>query len=407
MTSRYYFNKNKINVINNLILANATYIGKYIEKKYVIDDKIIIDNGEKILIRNKKNNEKTKNKKTIKEIYLLDDSRITLGKSNKYKHKYIKISGGNIDKIESQIFKDFPFIEKVNKLNIDKIINIAKEHKLYFKNIDKHIYFIEDYNKYRELNAITDYFNERCRIKCKRKNEISPLEYYEKNKEDIDKILDLHKRRKIILNQKPCTLFRITVAMQILKYFKAERWLDMSAGWGDRLIASILMNLKYYTGVDPNPCVHNGYEKIRKAFGVSKEKFNTILSPFEEVELDNKKYDLFFSSPPFFDKEIYIDKNKEHSENQSYHKYSNVDDWVNLFMIKSIKLALKNLDKNGHIVLYIEDPYEENDGYVKKFIEKMKEIKEVEYIDVFYYIYSDMLDKLNSARTMFVWKKIE
>jgi hypothetical protein len=181
----------------------------------------------------------------------------------------------------------------------------------------------------------------------------------------------------------------------------------MSAGWGDRLISAILMDIEYYTGVDPNPCVHNGYEKIRNEFNVDNKRFNTILSPFEEVELDNKKYDLFFSSPPFFDKEIYIDKNSDNSENQSYHKYSNVDDWVNLFMIKSVKKALKNLDTNGHIVLYIEDTYEENNDYVKKFIEKMKDIKQIEYVNVFYYIYSDMMNKLDSARTIFVWKKIK
>ena len=100
------------------------------------------------------------------------------------------------------------------------------------------------------INNITDLFTEKIRIHCKFKNHNSPYEYWNKNKKYIiQKTIEKYKklniyniRDTIFYNTKLCNNFRITVCMQILHHFRPKTWLDISAGWGDRLISAIVYN---------------------------------------------------------------------------------------------------------------------------------------------------------------------
>jgi hypothetical protein len=44
---------------------------------------------------------------------------------------------------------------------------------------------------------------------------------------------------------KECTLYPFPAGMEVIKIFKPKRWLDPTAGWGDRLRVAIASNVEY------------------------------------------------------------------------------------------------------------------------------------------------------------------
>ena len=152
---------------------------------------------------------------------------------------------------------------------------------------------------------------------CQFGNFPSVLDYWQKNYLNIRNIL--HKYRKPITNNNVreelysinkllfCTNFRISVCLEVLDIFKPSKWLDISAGWGDRLISALLSpHVQEYCGVDPNPCLHPGYQSIIKHLDPTHQKKCTLIQDgFETAKLPDTKFDLVFSSPPFFNLEVY------------------------------------------------------------------------------------------------------
>ena len=131
------------------------------------------------------------------------------------------------------------------------------------------------WNDNLELNSLTDYFTEKCRVQCAFKNRLSPLEYWIKNHREIyQRLKQKHRpptnynlREEMYFKNKPCNNFRISVCMEVLRVFHPKSWLDISAGWGDRLLSALLYdNLEIYTGCDPNPCLHPYYRKMVETF---------------------------------------------------------------------------------------------------------------------------------------------
>ena len=138
----------------------------------------------------------------------------------------------------------------VRKFKPTILTKIPKQ--FYNKNIEKfedqYFFIKENYIENYEINSLTDYFTESVRVKCKFGNYPSPLEYWNNNKNKIIKETikrynnnSIHYLREIIYNNtKLCNKFSISICLTILNYFKPKKWLDISAGWGDRLISAIL-----------------------------------------------------------------------------------------------------------------------------------------------------------------------
>ena len=139
------------------------------------------------------------------------------------------------------------------------------------------------------------------------------------------------------IHNKPCNNFRISVCLEVLKLFKPKKWLDISAGWGDRLMSALLYQpLEVYCGVDPNPCLHPYYQEMIKTLDPNgKKECILIKDGFETAVLPNIKFDLVFSSPPFFDLEIYSTASAN-----SLVKYKGEDGWFNGFLMPSIYKAI-------------------------------------------------------------------
>lgn len=328
----------------------------------------------------------------------------------KYKSKYIKLKyGGTLD-VEYPYYNLFytfnkdKFEQLVNNFS-PKIINqipekMRREHIEKYKN--EYVLIQEDWDKNEELNNVTDYFTEMCRVKCKFAKFDTPYDFWQKNKsrllnesmQKFNKLNIKYIRDQIYYKTRLCNNFRISVAITILRLFNAKKWLDISAGWGDRLIAAIAHNVELYCGVDPNECLHPGYSNIINTLVSENKRDNYILikDGFETAQLPNTKFDLVFSSPPFFDLEVY-----SKFDNDSLVKYKSVDKWYNEFLLVSVKKAYDYLENGGHMVLYM------GEGIGTKYIGDMiNEINKImNYEGKIYYFYTDKYQ----PKRFYIWKK--
>ena len=128
-----------------------------------------------------------------------------------------------------------------------------------------------------------------------------------------------------------------------------------------------------------------------------KKKYKIIQDGFENVSLPPKYFDLVFTSPPFFDMEIYEDV-----ETQSVEKYKSVVKWKNGFLFPALRKSYKFLKVGGYLALYITDFKNANyiydmKTYVRKKIKGFKYRGDIHWWDV---------NNKKTIRTIYVWKKI-
>ena len=297
---------------------------------------------------------------------------------------------------KKQILKDIKnFIPEIYYNKLDNLRNIKFEE---YKNIENNLkfkYFIikDIYTKTSFINNITDYFSEHIRIKCKFKNYPSPYEYWSKYKKNIiekTKELNLYNiRETIFFDTKLCNNFRITVALAVLQHFKPKKWLDISAGWGDRLLSAIFYKIKLYVSCDPNLDLHPCYDNMINTFVPDSKKKNFIIykNGFLEAPIKDKNFDIVFSSPPFFTLETYST-----FEENSIMKYKDEKSWCDNFFVKSLIKAYNLLKKDGHMILYMG-----GSDYVMKKMHLLDNIMDYRGQIYFY-------EKI--PRGIYVWKKI-
>lgn len=168
----------------------------------------------------------------------------------------------------------------------------------------------------------------------------------------FDKIINDHSVRNYLRKvhgTQMCSNFRPSIAKTIYDYFKVNNALDMSTGYGGRLLGFLASNAKgKYYGYDPNTETCKCNIKMSKFFNASK-KVTIINKPFEDARL-SKGFDIAFTSPPYFAKEIYTDE-----ETQSCIRYKDYNDWLENFLKIMLKKADNSIKETGIIALNVSD----------------------------------------------------
>lgn len=120
--------------------------------------------------------------------------------------------------------------------------------------------------------------------------------------------------------------------------------LDISAGFGQRLLGAMSSkNVKKYIGIDPWEKQIKSLEEVSKLFKFENVEFHCIGSE----DFVTKEVDFCFSSPPFFNKEIY--------SNESSQAYSSgMESFITWWKLtcKNVHTSLKD---NGLFVLNMDD----------------------------------------------------
>jgi hypothetical protein len=293
----------------------------------------------------------------------------------------------NVDAIKKAVdaFRPVVYTEEDIATNIPIKIRSALE-----KFEETYLVIYDNWRDTEYINGITDLFSERVRVRCNFKHYPSPLSYWNKNKQTILKRINKSKihdlREYIYSNTKLCNNFRISVSLAILNIFKPKKWLDISAGWGDRLLSAILYGVEKYVAADPNLDLHPCYDNIIKTFAPTRQS-DFIVHPmgFENAPLHDTKFDLVFSSPPFFDLEQYSTHPGDSLQ------YTTEIAWCLQFLWPSLLKAYRHLKRNGHMVLYIS-----GSPTVMSYLTQLNAI--MKYKGVIYFIDS-------RPRAMYVWQK--
>jgi SAM-dependent methyltransferase len=148
--------------------------------------------------------------------------------------------------------------------------------------------------------------------------------------------------------------FRPLVARTIIDRFSmpGNNVLDFCAGFGGRLLGSLTLN-RHYIGVDASHLQVKGSKNMLKA--LSKISVGTAEVHHASAEdflptLSAASTDLVFSSPPFFDTELYSVDPK-----QSTQRYPNYRDWAHLFLRVVISEAHRVIRPSGFFVINVAD----------------------------------------------------
>ena len=227
------------------------------------------------------------------------------------------------------------------------------------------------------------------------------IEYSLKNKRAFDtKAL----REGLYFAEIPeCTTFKISQAIAIYNEFKPKIVFDPFAGWGDRALGAAFSNtVKQYIGTDPNSALRRGYseivEYVRENFKNKKVIFEHV--PVEEFNYNeyfsSERPDLIFSSPPYYDYEIYSNE-----PTQSISRHSSKDGWTKWFHTQTAN-AFMHLRKGGYLVYYLGVCKDLN--IPKNLINYMKDnVNDSEYMGVI--PTRDASNPKKRPLYFYVWKK--
>lgn len=225
--------------------------------------------------------------------------------------------------------------------------------------------------EYNTIDVITDYFVEDIRLKTRRYDQ----EYSVIDSWKIDSYLELiftialkagditpkTLRSAIYYAIQEAGTFQPSKARGLLEAvmgtkLAGKRWLDISAGWGDRLIAAMSLDM-IYTGYDPNIELKKGHDEMITMFG-DKNKHRVIYAPFEKSDIVGGPYDVVLTSPPFFDVEDYA----QGQEGQSIVNYPGFTQWTVRFLFAALIKAWDNLAEGGYLILHLADAINQKDA---------------------------------------------
>lgn len=392
MAAVYFNNPNLF--IGSIVIGLTYYIDLILnpnKRKHIRLDNLILYTGGKKM--DKQTSQVVKNEYPYKKLFIKDEEilqRFDRLKRYQLQFKHFKYYIGNL--------KDFPN---------DKLLyrgEVAPYIKKKFPDGAYTLVIVKD-SDYDNYNNISDYFQESARIRCKRHDqEITPFEYWKQKNVPVANNADdiKEQREKLFGEYYECTNFRPSLMVGFGKYFNATSILDISAGWGDRLVGALALGADY-VGVDPNPAVHKGYEEMIKFFGGDKENYMVIQDTFEDATLPEKDYDLVFSSPPYFDLEDYaIDASPEDRKKQSHVGKESVDEWLNEFLLVSLRKAFDALIPSGHMVININE-VKGRDPFINKMIDEVNKFPSIKYLGC---ISQKTENSKKSPQPFWIWKKI-
>lgn len=154
------------------------------------------------------------------------------------------------------------------------------------------------------------------------------------------------------------SIFRPTIAKGIYDYFAPNNSvvLDISAGFGQRMLAAkASTKVTKYIGIDPWKKQIDSLNKICEFLKLENvELYNT---GSENYLSEKESIDFCFSSPPFYNKEIYCDEQSQAYFQKTFTEFLNLW-WIPTFnnvhqMLKSKSLFIINMKKE-----YFNDMYE-------------------------------------------------
>lgn len=207
---------------------------------------------------------------------------------------------------------NFPW-KKYSKDDLDKDFNKLKEY------IDKHK-LKNNIKKVHLGQKVSNNFFQYERFDTPAQNKISCVNFW-KLKQDYIIYKYVHRKQHYqntiqFLNHCP-SQFPPSIAGLFYKHYEAKSVFDPYAGWGDRCIAAMALDIDYI-GCESNIKLKKPYKDLIRHFKsthIPKVYFDKSENVIKKNK--NKKFDLAFTSPPFWDKdgkmlEVYNKSSKDY-----------------------------------------------------------------------------------------------
>ena len=150
------------------------------------------------------------------------------------------------------------------------------------------------------------------------RGKLNAVELYKAQHVKIDKFHKKYKKEHddhkhhiigaISLYARPPSHFPILNACIIYRKLGIKHVFDPFAGWGDRCIAAMAMNIDY-TGVDLNPKLQRGYNRLKSLYKTKSKVNVTCGVSCTDVRIPQNAT-ACFSSPPFFHGGVLVEKYK-------------------------------------------------------------------------------------------------
>lgn len=282
----------------------------------------------------------------------------------------------------------------------------GKTGQVYDSNVLKYCLLNCDKSDYWKYDYISPFFVDHLIVKCKRVDQkYTPMEWYKNNKKNLEEMPEWLQRETIFKSCKEVGVFRPSVMVSMIRHFFSDpsiiRVLDFSSGWGDRFIGAMACNVEYYLGVDPRRELESVYEKMADFFSFEKSKYKFYYKPFEDIKVnDKKKFNLVFTSPPYFDLEHYSDE-----KTQSDIRYKTVREWYESFLLTSVQNSIECLEQDGYLVLVLNRQKNIDFDYVGNLIDDINRRQDVSYLGTI--SYADICnDNIYSPQPMWIWTKV-
>jgi DNA-directed RNA polymerase beta' subunit len=200
-------------------------------------------------------------------------------------------------------------------------------------------------NNYEEIDSLNDHFVEQKRILSREEGYDSPSEAWKKISSG-NPVKEVSKRRQLVYSlSRGCDNFNPIFACMI--YGQSKRILDISSGWGDRLIGAFASpSVELYRGWSGNPELTESYSQIGKACQslTSKNLDWKIETSHFEDQVDH--FGIGGDMVGYFDTVIA-------SPTCNLTKYSEEENWYLKYYLPMLKLATNSLRIDGRLFLYI------------------------------------------------------
>lgn len=210
-------------------------------------------------------------------------------------------------------------------------------------------------------NKFVNYYTSIERLNTKGRRGISFFELF-RNKDEYLKVESIARLIQIQLNSNPnaniykvwynifklyygsLSIFKPIIAVDVYKQFKPKSILDFTMGWGGRLVGACVLDIPNYTGIDLNANLSNCYDemisKIRK-LGTN-TNIQILFQDALTVDYSSMNYDMVFTSPPYYNIEIYNGMSKKTK-----------NEWKENFYKPIFKKTWKYLSDEGYYILNV------------------------------------------------------
>ena len=218
--------------------------------------------------------------------------------------------------------------------------------------------------KARIGNDFVDYFTHFERLHTIGNKGIDFFDLYEnrktyKKQKYVQNLLDFYRKDRGLEEKDPrvwkyifnmyfgsIQIFKPLNAIEVYCKFKPTSILDFTMGWGGRMIAAIALGIPKYTGIDLNENLTVPYDNMIKTLKTAGEMENTVVDlRFQDaltVDYSQIDYDMVFTSPPYYNIELYrgtVEKTEE--------------EWNNEFYIPLFRKTMQHLKPGGYYCLNI------------------------------------------------------